>query len=173
MGSKKRRVTAYLVDGVVESFDGFKQRHGFEADSQALNQILIQFFGLSEEALPSSDVLARLAEVEQTVKSLRGIGDAFSHLPVSSNPDEAQLGLPLSGDSDNLAISVPVKEVAKVLGRTENNLLRMMKVKEDESEYNIWLLAISSGMKVRYRYSMESKQFFRLQNEVKSTPEPR
>jgi hypothetical protein len=68
---------------------------------------------------------------------------------------------------------VPVKEVAKVLGRTENNLLRMMKVKEDESEYNIWLLAISSGMKVRYRYSMESKHFFRLQNEVKSTPEPR
>jgi hypothetical protein len=173
MGSKKRRVTAYLFDGVVESFDDFKQRHGLEADSQALNQILTQFFGLSEEALPSSDVLARLAEVEQTVKSLRGIGDAFSHLPVSSNPDEAQLGLPLSGDSDNLAISVPVKEVAKVLGRTENNLLRMMKEKEDESEYNIWLLAISSGMKVRYRYSMESKQFFRLQNEVKSTPEPR
>jgi hypothetical protein len=172
MGSKKRRVTAYLVDGVVESFDDFKQRHGLEADSQALNQILTQFFGLSEEALPSSDVLARLAEVEQTVRSLRGIGDAFTHLPVSPDPNESQLGLPLSPDIDNLAVPVPIKEVSKQTGITEKRLRFAIKEKS-EAEYNVWLLASSSGSKVKYRYSMSAKAFFRLQDEVKSTPKPR
>jgi hypothetical protein len=154
MGSKKRRVTAYLVDDVVESFDGFKHRHGLEADSQALNQILIQFFSLSEKSLPSSDVLARLAEVEKTLNLLRGVREQSESGVLQSS--SGQLGLSLDED---LGLPVPEKEVAKRLNIPEKRL-RSARRDKSEGDYNVWLAAASQDCGVRYVYSASAQSFF-------------
>lgn len=153
MGTKKRRVAAYLLDEVAKSFDDFKQRYEIEGDSQALNQILMQFFGLSEDLPHSSDVLIRLFEVEKTLDSLRGVRDSFPKDAISSSSD--QLGLPLT---EVTGTPVSEKEVAKKLNLSEKRLRSARKDKTEE-QYNVWLAAMSIDFGVKYVYSMSDDSF--------------
>lgn len=57
MGTKNKRVAAYLPDSVTEAFNQFKLKHQY-GDSQALIEILSEFFGVSRTVTHSEGYLS-------------------------------------------------------------------------------------------------------------------
>lgn len=49
MTTKNKRVAAYLPDSVHDSFLRFKEERGIDSDSEALKQILAEYFGIESE----------------------------------------------------------------------------------------------------------------------------
>jgi hypothetical protein len=139
MPTEKKKIAAYLADDVGRRFDEFKRIRGIKGDSQALNQLLSEYFGVAESLSPPPSLLSRVEALEMSLmNAVRG------KVGLSGTPHDLEVGLDEKG-------WLTEEEVAELI-QMPLDKLRRMKGSQPEKAFNRWLLKTSKeyGSPINY-----------------------
>jgi hypothetical protein len=146
MSTDKKKIAAYLADDVGRKFDEFKRVRGIKGDSQALNQLLAEYFGVSESLNLAPSLLSRVEALEASlvrgsVSKARGASDSIDFEEVAED-----------------ATFLREEEVAALIQMPAEKL-RRMKGSKTEKDFNRWLLKVSKGYGSPVHYSLSGYKY--------------
>jgi hypothetical protein len=141
MPTEKKKIAAYLTDDVGRKFDEFKQLRGIKGDSQALNQLLSEYFGVTESLSPPPSLLSRVEALEMSLMNVvRGQGEL------------SVISIDLEGGFDEKGW-LTEEEVAELI-QMPLDRLRRKKGSQSEKGFNRWLLKVSKEYGSSIYYSL-------------------
>jgi hypothetical protein len=142
MPTEKKKIAAYLADDVGRKFDEFKRVRGIKGDSQALNQLLSEYFGITESLGPPPSLLSRVEALEMSFVNALSMSGDVGVLP--SDPEE---------DLDE-RVWLTEEQVAELIQMPLDKLRRKKGV-QSEKDFNRWLLKVSKEYGSSIHYSLD------------------
>jgi hypothetical protein len=149
MPTEKKKIAAYLADDIGRKFDEFKQIRGIKGDSQALNQLLSEYFGVTESLSPPPSLLSRVEVLERSLMNA-----ARGKVGLGGTPPDLEVGLDENGQ-------LTEEEVAELI-QMPLDKLRRMKGSQPEKAFNRWLLKKSKEYGSSIHYSLTGYRLLEL-----------
>jgi hypothetical protein len=146
MSTDKKKIAAYLLEDVRQKFDEFKLLRGIKGDSQALNQLLSEYFGVADSLSPPPSLLNRVEALESALVNV-SIGRSESSVSLNGLQEVLAGEGWLSEEEVADCVQMPLQK------------LRRLKGTQSDKNFARWLLKTSKEYGSPIIYSLDGYRF--------------